>query len=192
MAFGRSLLLAAARSRTLNDFALRSAFVKRATRTFMPGEHAEDALEAGVAIAASGRGLIFTQLGEAISNTDAAVAVRGHYLWFFDQIRLRRLPAHVSVKPTQLGLDLSLAECEHHLQTLAAKAESTGSALWLDMEDSSYVDRTLELYAALKNNHPTTGIALQAYLRRTPGDLARLMPLKPVIRLVKGDYNEPS
>jgi len=192
MAFGRSLLLAAARSRTLNDFALRSAFVKRATRTFMPGEHAEDALEAGAAIAASGRGLIFTQLGEAISNTAEAVAVRDHYLWFFDQIRARQLPAHVSVKPTQLGLDLSLAECERHLQMLAAKAESTGSALWLDMEDSSYVDRTLDLYVALKKNHPSTGIALQAYLRRTPGDLARLMPLKPVIRLVKGAYNEPS
>jgi proline dehydrogenase len=158
----------------------------------MPGEHAEDALEAGDAIAASGRGLIFTQLGEAISSAEEAVAVRDHYVWFFDQIRLRRLPAHVSVKPTQLGLDLSLAECERHLQMLAAKAESTGSALWLDMEDSSYVDRTLDLYVALKKNHPSTGIALQAYLRRTPGDLARLMALKPVIRLVKGAYNEPS
>jgi proline dehydrogenase len=191
MAFGRSLLLAAARSRALNDFALRSAFVKRATRTFMPGEHAEDALEAGDAIAASGRGLIFTQLGEAISSANAAAAVRDHYLWFFDQIRLRRLPAQVSVKPTQLGMDLSLAECERHLRALATKAEETGSALWLDMEDSSYVDRTLDLYVALKVNHPSIGIALQAYLYRTPGDLARLMPLKPMIRLVKGAYDEP-
>ena len=158
----------------------------------MPGEHAEDALEAGAAIASSGRGLIFTQLGEAISTTKEAVAVRDHYLWFFDQIRLRRLPAQVSVKPTQLGLDLSLAECGRNLETLAAKAESVGSALWLDMEDSSYVDRTLDLYVALKKLHPSTGLALQAYLRRTPDDLARLMSLKPVIRLVKGAYNEPS
>jgi proline dehydrogenase len=157
----------------------------------MPGEHADDALEAGVAIAASGRGLIFTQLGEAITSAEAAVAVRDHYLWFFDQIRARRLPAQVSVKPTQLGLDLSLAKCERHLLALAAKAEETGSALWLDMEDSSYVDRTLQLYVALKRNHPSTGVALQAYLRRTPEDLARLMPLKPVIRLVKGAYDEP-
>ena len=191
MAFGRSLLLAAARSRTLNDFALRSAFVKRATRTFMPGEHARDALDAGATIAASGRGLLFTQLGEAISRPEEAVAVSDHYLWFFDQIRAMQLPAQVSVKPTQLGLDLSFAECERKLRALAAKAESRGSALWLDMEDSSYVDRTLELYVALKKNHPSTGVALQAYLRRTPEDLARLMPLKPVIRLVKGAYDEP-
>jgi proline dehydrogenase len=191
MPFGRSILLAAARSRTLNDFALRSAFVKRATRTFMPGEHADDALEAGAAIAATGRGLIFTQLGEAITSAEAAVAVRDHYLRFFDEIRARGLPAQVSVKPTQLGLDLSFAECERHLLSLAAKAEETGSALWLDMEDSSYVDRTLQLYVALKRNHTSTGVALQAYLRRTPEDLARLIPLKPVIRLVKGAYDEP-
>jgi proline dehydrogenase len=191
MPFGRSILLAAARSQTLNDFALRSAFVKRATRTFMPGEHVDDALAAGAAIAASGRGLIFTQLGEAITSAEAAVAVRDHYLRIFDEIHARALPAQVSVKPTQLGLDLSITECERHLVALAAKAEETGSALWLDMEDSSYVDRTLDLYVSLKKTHPSIGVALQAYLRRTPEDLARLMPLKPVIRLVKGAYDEP-
>ena len=157
----------------------------------MPGEHADDALEAGAAIAASGRGLIFTQLGEAITSAKAAAAVRDHYLRFFDQIRARRLPAQISVKPTQLGLELSFPQCERHLLALAAKADETGSALWLDMEDSSYVDRTLDLYVALKKNHPSTGVALQAYLRRTPEDLARLMPLQPVIRLVKGAYDEP-
>lgn len=191
MAFGRSILLAAARSRRLNDFALRSAFVKRATRTFMPGEHVGDALEAGARIAASGRGLILTQLGEAITSAEAAVLVRDHYLVLFDQVHAMGLPAQVSVKPTQLGLDLSLTECERHLHALAAKAEETGSALWLDMEDSSYVNRTLDLYIALKKNHASTGVALQAYLHRTPADLARLMPLKPVIRLVKGAYDEP-
>jgi proline dehydrogenase len=189
--FGRSILLAAAQSQRLNDFALRSAFVKRATRKFMPGERAEDALDAGATIAATGRGLVLTQLGEAITNADAALAVRDHYLGLFDKIRARGLPAHVSVKPTQLGLDLSLPECERHLQTLAAAAANAGSALWLDMEDSSYVDRTIELYEAVKRNHPTTGLALQAYLYRTPTDLARLMPLNPVIRLVKGAYDEP-
>ena len=190
MPFGRSILLAAARSRRLNEFALRSSVVKRATSKFMPGENAADALQAGSAIAASGRGLLFTQLGEAITKPEAAIAVRDHYLGLFDQIRANGLPAHVSVKPTQLGLDLSFAECERHLLLLADKAEQTGSALWLDMEDSSYVDRTLELYVALKKSHASTGVALQAYLHRTPEDVARLMPIKPVIRLVKGAYDE--
>src|SRR5207244_12999174 len=81
---GRSILLAAARSRRLNDFALHSEFVKRATRKCMPGEHADDALAAGAAIAASGRGLIFTQLGEAITSAVDAGAVWDRYLRPFD------------------------------------------------------------------------------------------------------------
>lgn len=192
MPLGRSLLLAAARSETLNDFALRSRIVRRATKAFMPGERPEDALDAGATLAADGRSLIYTRLGEAITAAAEAESVRDHYLSFFDDIRTRGLPAQVSVKPTQLGLDLSMDRCLEHLHALASKAESTDSALWLDMEDSSYVDRTLTLYEALKRDHPRTGLALQAYLHRTPQDLQRLLPLKPVVRLVKGAYAEPA
>ena len=192
MSVGRSILLAASRSKTLNAFALRSSFVKRATRRFMPGEHAEDALAAAARIAATGRGVIFTQLGESITRAEAAEKVRDHYLWLFDRIVEMRLPAHVSVKPTQLGLDLSIDQCERQLLELAAKAEQTRSTLWLDMDDSAYVDRTLDLYRAIHEKHPVTGVAMQAYLRRTPSDLSTLMPSRPMIRLVKGAYDEPA
>lgn len=191
MRIGRSILLAAARNKALNEFALRSSVVKRATKRFMPGETAGDAIAAGAAIAATGRGLILTQLGEAITRASEATAVRDHYLSLFDDIKRRGLDAQVSVKPTQLGLDLSRDECAKHLDALAAKAEPVGSALWLDMEDAAYVDRTLDLYAELKSRHPDSGIALQAYLYRTPADVERLLPLDPVIRLVKGAYDEP-
>ncbi|HEX7546036.1 MAG TPA: proline dehydrogenase family protein, partial [Gemmatimonadaceae bacterium] len=100
-------------------------------------------------------------------------------------------PGHVSVKPTQLGLDLSRDACAEHLRTLARKAQETGSLLWIDMEDSSYVDRTIQLYADLAPEYPSTGICIQAYLKRTPADLERLLPLNPVIRIVKGAYAEP-
>jgi proline dehydrogenase len=192
MSVGRSILLAASRSKTLNDFALRSSFVKRATRRFMPGEHVEDALAAAAQIAATGRGVIFTQLGEAITSAEAAEKVRDHYLWLFDRIAELRLPAQVSVKPTQLGVDLSIPQCERHLLELAAKAGQTRSTLWVDMEGSAYVDRTLDLYRAIHEKHPATGVAMQAYLRRTPDDITKLMPVKPMIRLVKGAYNEPA
>src|SRR3954467_3074814 len=191
MPVGRSILLAASRSKTLNDFALGSRFVKRATRRFMPGEHAEDALAAAAQIAATGRGVVFTQLGESITRAEAAEKVRDHYLWLFDRIAEVGLPAHISVKPTQLGLDLSIDQCERQLIELAAKAEETGSTLWLDMEDSAYVDRTRDLYRAIHEKHPATGVAVQAYLRRTPADLSKLMPSRPMIRLVKGAYDEP-
>jgi len=192
MPFGRKILLAAAKSQALNNFALKSRIVKRATKAFMPGERPEDALDAGAALAKDGRYLLFTKLGEAITSIAEADAVRDHYLWFFDQLKARGLRAHVSVKPTQLGLDQSEAKCREHVTALAAKAESVGSALWIDMEDSTYVDRTIALYEAVKAKHATTGIAIQAYLFRTPKDVERLRALKPVIRLVKGAYAEPA
>jgi proline dehydrogenase len=191
MPLARSVLLAAAGSDTLNRLATRSRIVRRATRAFMPGERAEDALEAGARLAADGRSLLFTRLGEALASLGEAEAVRDRYLDFFDAVAARGLPGQVSVKPTQLGIDQSPTACLEHGLVLAAKAEATGSALWFDMEDSSYVDRTLDLYETVKRAHPRTGIALQAYLRRTPDDLERLRPLGPVVRLVKGAYAEP-
>ena len=186
MPIGRSLLLAAAQNDTLNRFALKSPIVKRATKAFMPGERPEDALDAGARLTSDGRSLIYTKLGEALTALSDADAVRDHYLWFFDQVAARRLPAQVSIKPTQLGIDQSETACRDHCLALAAKAQATGSVLWLDMEDTAYVDRTLSLYEAVKAAYPDTGLALQAYLYRTPKDVERLRPLAPVIRLVKG------
>jgi proline dehydrogenase len=98
----------------------------------------------------------------------------------------------VSVKPTQLGLDLDPERTLAHLRRLAEKAESTGSYLWIDMEGSDYVEATVALYERLRAEHPRTGICLQAYLKRTPSDIERLRPLDPAIRLVKGAYDEPA
>ena len=114
------------------------------------------------------------------------------YLWLFDQIKARALPATVSVKPTQLGLDIDPGLCQAYTEELAKKAADCGSFLWIDMEDSTYVDRTLALYRAVKIKFPATGLAMQAYLFRTPKDLQDLLAVKPVIRLVKGAYAEPA
>jgi len=192
MGIARSILLAASKSDALNHFATNRAFVKRAMKKFMPGEAPEDALAATAQLARDGRGTVLTKLGENITRPDEAQAVRDHYFGIFDQIKARALPAVVSVKPTQLGLDLSMEACAAHLDALAAKAAACGSFLWVDMEDSSYVDRTLALYTTLKTKHACTGLALQAYLRRTPADIEALLPLRPVIRLVKGAYAEPA
>lgn len=192
MALGRSLLLAAAKSDALNRIATKSAVVKRATRAFMPGETMDDGLAAGAGIAASGRQILYTRLGEALTDIREADGVRDHYLRLFDAIKHRGLPAQVSVKPTQLGFDQSLEKCAEHCAALADKAEQTGSALWLDMEDSTTVDRTLELYRVIRRRHARAGLALQAYLYRTPKDVEALLPLNPTIRLVKGAYAEPA
>jgi len=191
MSLARNVLLRMSHSRWLADQMARHAFTRRAVRRFMPGEEVTDALAAAQTLGQSGLGTVLTQLGENLTTLDEADRVREHYLGVFDQIRGKGSSIHVSVKPTQLGLDLSPDACAAHLQVLATKAETTGSFLWLDMEDSTYVDRTLDLFRRLRRDHPRVGLCLQSYLHRTPTDLETLLPLAPAIRLVKGAYAEP-
>ncbi|HEU5219100.1 MAG TPA: proline dehydrogenase family protein [Gemmatimonadales bacterium] len=187
----RTALLRMSKSSWLSDKVMTRPFARKAVKKFMPGEELGDALDASVTLARDGLGTVLTKLGENLTASREADAVRDHYLDVFDQVAARKLTSHVSVKPTQLGLDFSQARCAEHLATLAAKAEATGIYFWLDMEDSSYVDRTLELYRGLRARHSRVGLAMQAYLRRTPQDLAALLPLNPTVRLVKGAYAEP-
>jgi len=192
MSIARQTLLRLSKSRWLAERVLNRPFAKRAVKRFMPGEELEDALAAAQALTADRLGTVLTKLGENLTAESDADAVRGHYLEIFDQVKSRGLPAHVSVKPTQLGLDFSQSRCVEHLTTLAQQAEATGIYFWLDMEDSSYVDRTLALYRKLRGKHEMVGLAMQAYLRRTPQDLAALLPIRPTVRLVKGAYAEPA
>ena len=188
----RSALLRLSKSRWLSDQVMTRPFAKKAVKKFMPGEELGDALDASAVLARDRLGTVLTKLGENLTAPGEADAVRDHYLDVFDQVAARKLNSHVSVKPTQLGLDFSRSRCADHLETLAQKAEATGVYFWLDMEDSSYVDRTLELYRGLRARHERVGLAMQAYLRRTPQDLTALLPVRPTVRLVKGAYAEPA
>ncbi|MSR01308.1 MAG: proline dehydrogenase [Gemmatimonadetes bacterium] len=192
MSIARSLILRAAESQWLAGQMSRRSFSRRAIRRFMPGEELADAIGAAATLQGQGMGSLFTRLGEGLTKQADADAVRDHYLDVFDQLAARKLTTWISIKPTQLGLDLSADKCLKYLDTLAAKAVSTGSSLWIDMEDSTYVDRTLGLYRELKAKYEPVGLAIQSYLFRTPKDIEGLLPLKPWIRLVKGAYAEPA
>ncbi|HYV98967.1 MAG TPA: proline dehydrogenase family protein [Gemmatimonadaceae bacterium] len=191
MSIARNVLLRASRSRWLAERFMRRPFARRAVKRFMPGEELSDALGAAKELAPSRIGVVITRLGEALTGESQADAVRDHYLGAYDIIKRERLPVVVSVKPTQLGIDLSFDGCLAHLETLAAKAVESGSQLWIDMEDSPYVDRTLDLYRKVRSKYEPIGLAIQAYLHRTAQDVDGLMDLKPMIRLVKGAYAEP-
>ena len=191
MSIARSLLLRAADSRWLADQVARRSFTRRAARRFLPGEAVDAALDAARDFSTRGLGTVLTQLGENVTTPAEAMAVRDHYLDLIEQVAQRGLPTQISVKPTHLGLDISYDACLTHLETLAARAAPSGQPLWIDMEDSRYTDPTLELYRRLRSSGAHVGVALQAYLRRTSADLKRLIALKPVVRLVKGAYNEP-
>ena len=188
----RQLLLWMARNRLLKHWLPRIWFVRRAVRRFMPGETVEEALDAAEFFRPHGIGILFTQLGENLTKLSEAEAVADHYHALLDMIAARGMDAEISVKPTQLGLDLDRDAAERLLSSLADHPAQRNGLLWLDMEGSAYTDPTLDLYRSLKEKHANIGICLQAYLRRTPADVQALLPLKPAIRLVKGAYDEPA
>lgn len=187
----RRFLLWCATNQWLRTNVPRLPGIRRAVRRFMPGETMPEALAAATALEDAGISSLFTRLGENLTEMTQADAVAAHYHALIDEIAARRLDGEVSPKLSQLGLDLDLEATYRHCASLAHHAATTGSRLWIDMEDSSYVDRTLDLYERLVADQPGVGVCLQAYLRRTPADVERLRPHGPVIRLVKGAYDEP-
>ena len=186
----RSILLAASQNAWLRDHAAQHKFVRRTVSRFMPGELLSDALAAAKRLQQKNIGSIFTHLGENIKDSTEAGRVTEHYLDVLRSVREQQLNTEISVKPTQLGLDLSAELCYDKLRTIIAH-EDQRRIVWIDMEASNYVDATLNLYRRALQEFPNVGLCLQAYLYRTKDDFANLLPLHPSIRLVKGAYNEP-
>jgi proline dehydrogenase len=187
----RNVLLAMSTNAWLRERATKTAFVRRSVSKFMPGERLEDAMEAAASQQQQGIGTIFTKLGENLTRIEAAEAVTRHYLDVLDKVKAAGLRAQVSVKPTQLGLDLDKELCFRNLQRLVDRAAERDNFIWIDMESSPYVDPTLDLFRRTRARSPRIGIAVQAYLYRTEKDIESLIPLGAAIRMVKGAYLEP-
>lgn len=191
MAIVRSMLLAASTNAWLRERAVRTKFVRSAVSRFMPGEKAEDAIAAAAELNKQSIGVVLTRLGENIKDGTEAEEVTTHYLGVLDTIRPQNLDGELSVKLTQLGLDLSPDLCFANLQRIIER-EDQRRTVWIDMEYSQYVDATLDIYRRARAAYPNVGVCLQAYLFRTAKDLDSLLPLQPSIRLVKGAYKEPA
>jgi len=157
----------------------------------MPGEDFDAALKAAIAFKAQGIGTLFTRLGENVKDLSEATAVVEHYESVLAKMEATGVQAEISVKPTQVGLDIDAETAYANLERLARAAAKALSFLWIDMEGSAYTQPTLDLYMRLRAHNPQTGVCLQAYLYRTVEDVVQLMQVKPAIRLVKGAYAEP-
>jgi proline dehydrogenase len=186
------VLLAMSTSTWLRERATRTAFIRRSVSAFMPGERLEDAMAAAVAQERDGVRTIFTRLGENVTRAEEADEVTRHYIEVLDKVHAQQVSASVSIKPTQLGLDLDPELCYRNLQRLVDHAAVRANFIWVDMESSPYVDPTLDLFRRTRQRSPRVGIALQAYLYRTQADVESLVPLGAAIRLVKGAYLEPA
>jgi len=186
----RNALLWGSQSKRLQDTLTHYSFFQGAVKRFMPGEDLGSALAAAEASQVEGISAIITHLGENISTEAEADLVTRHYMEVLDHIKKRKLNANVSIKLTQLGLDISTDLALKKLEVLIKRAAKHNNFVWIDMEGSPYVDRTLEIYRKVRKNHKNVGVCLQAYLHRTKKDLESLLPLSPAIRLVKGAYKE--
>src|SRR5215472_4149273 len=176
MSIMRSFFLACSQSTWMRERATRYGFVRRAVSRFMPGETAQDALSAAQQLQRASIGCVFTRLGENITDRAEANEVTEHYLGVLDRIRELGLPGEVSVKLTQLGLDLSPDLAFANLVRIIQHA-GTASVVWIDMEASNYVDVTLDLFRRARSQCANTGICVQAYLYRTAKDLESLIAM---------------
>ncbi|MGC1830047.1 MAG: proline dehydrogenase family protein [Candidatus Acidiferrales bacterium] len=199
MSLVRRALLKASQNPWLCARAPRLGFVRRTAKRFLPGETMDAALAAASRLAENGLATLLTHLGENVEDRAGAEAATAHCFALLDRIRSAGLPAEISVKLTQLGLDLDSEFCftnlskliEHSLREKSSGAEPARKIVWIDMEHSPYVDITLELHRRAHNAHRNTGVCVQAYLYRTEDDVASLISLGAAVRLVKGAYNEP-
>ena len=187
----RDAILWAAQNRWLSEHLPRFRFVRASVRRFMPGERVDDALGAADGLGTDGIPVTFTYLGEHVRTPADADDVVEHYQDLLDRIEERRIDAEVSAKPSHLGLVIGPNDTFERLRGLAERSATRGRHVFVDMEDSSTVEPTLDLYRRLVEATPNVGICLQAYLHRTPLDVVDVAERGGSIRLVKGAYREP-
>lgn len=191
MSLVRDAILAGSTNVWLREKAMRAPFVRRSVSRFMPGERIDDAIDAARELKIAGITTILTRLGENLENASEADEVAEHYVDVMNRVKAGGLDAQISIKPTQLGLDFDEALCRRHLFALLEKSDALGNILWIDMESTPYVDRTLALFRAARERSKNVGVAIQAYLYRSAKDVEDLVPLGSAIRIVKGAYKEP-
>ncbi len=191
MSLGRNLLLWCSKNEWLKKRFPKMKFTNRAVKKFMPGETVEDAITATRKLLENNIPATFTHLGENITTLEEAEANAQHYLSLLDKINNENLDIEISLKLTQIGFDLSFDKTFEFFSQIAAKTKSHNNFVFIDIEDSSYVDKTIDFYKKIKKQYNNVGLCLQAYLYRTMKDIEQMMDINPAIRLVKGAYKEP-
>lgn len=187
----KRLLLELAEQKRPRRWLEQSRHGQRLAARFVAGRELEDALAAIERLAAAGMHATLDHLGENVRSKRAAAASAAAAEQSLEAIAKRRLPADISVKLTQFGLDLGEETAARNLRRAAERARALGSGVEVDMEGSAYTDATLRLIERLHAERLPVAAVLQAYLRRTPEDLERLVTLGLPVRLVKGAYREP-
>jgi proline dehydrogenase len=166
---------------------------RRAASRFVAGDTLDDAIAAVRTLNQQGLLATLDHLGENVNGAGEALRASDDYLALLTRLSEEGVRANASLKLTQLGLQIDRGLCLSNMQCVARQAAAQGTFVRIDMEDSSSVDRTLEIQAVLQTEGFTQiGLVIQSYLYRSPQDLAILLDAGVCIRLVKGAYNEPA
>lgn len=176
----------------IQRFVTEGKLTRSVVKRFVAGDRLPDAIDAIRLLNATDIGGILDLLGEGVMDPAGAKTAFEEYLASIKVIETSGVDTTVSVKLTQLGLAFDQAACVDYIRVLASEAQTVGSSIEIDMEQSEYVPATLEVFKAIRREFPETRLAIQAYLRRTAVDLEDLgAEMPPRIRLVKGAYSEP-
>ena len=187
----RSFFLFLSRRKQLRKWMETSAPARHLATRFVAGETLEQALAVARKLKSEGITVTLDHLGESVTNLDEARAAGDVYLRTLNAMTDSGLEGNVSLKLTQFGIDLSLEECRANVKRLARRAAETGGFVRVDMESSAYTERTLKIVTELHARYGCVGAVIQAYLRRSPVDIAFLNGTHIRVRLCKGAYLEP-
>ncbi len=188
----RSILLRLSGRPRLGEILERLPAARRFVRRFVAGTTVDDALAVIARLNAAGLAGAVTYLGENVGSPAEAGQATATYEELLDEVAKRGLSAVPSLKLTHLGLDLGEALCLANVTRVLERAARVPSRVWIDMESSRYTEPTLAIHGRLRRRHPHVACVVQAYLRRTPADVERLIDLGATVRLCKGAYQEPA
>ena len=187
----RSLLIQMSESKKLERFVTSTGPTRRMAHRFVPGASLEDGLIAAREVNRIGHLVSLDLLGENVVDAEGAKRAADAYMGMFDRIAAEKLDANVSLKLTQIGLDLDANLCEKLLNAIVDRAGSFQNFVRVDMEGSPYTQRTIDVVKRVRGKGGSVGTVMQAYLYRTEQDIRDLIAAGCRIRLCKGAYKEP-
>ena len=187
----RAFLLALSSRPALGRAMDRMPLARRLVRRFVAGTRPADGLDVVRRLNAGGLDTALTYLGENVHSVAAARAAADVYVEALEAIARGGLRCTPSLKLTQMGLDLGDEVCIANTRRVLERAHAAGTLVWIDMEQSTYTERTLAIWERLRRDFPRVGCVIQAYLRRSESDIRRLAALGATVRLCKGAYLEP-
>jgi proline dehydrogenase len=189
----RQTFLTLSNSRELHDIAINNGLARKVARRFVAGETKDQAVSVVAEVNKKGIRATLDHLGENVTQASEAVASADSYIEILEAIEDARIDSNVSLKLTQMGLDIDEQLCFENLSRICKRAQELNNFVRIDMESSAYTDRTLDLFRRLwDSGFRNVGVVLQAYLYRTEDDVREMNALGARVRLCKGAYNEPA